>query len=69
MKNIGYVIRLTGKPNIYAYGLTLKAAYVFPTREAARRNKRRYADRRLEKIIQVELTKRGRAKRIIKEVR
>ena len=69
MKNIGYVIKLYGVQNAYAYGLNFKCAKVFSTREAARVNKRNSRNHRVEKIFQVELTKNGRPKKMIKEVR
>ena len=73
MRNIGYVIRLHGVPNRYAWGKTLSKARVYPTREAARKNKRQSAKWaayiKPQQIFQVELTKNGKAKRIIKEVR
>ena len=69
MRNISYVIRLPDKLNSYAYGLGFKHAKVFPTREAAREDKRIIGGGRIEKIFQVELSKNGKAKRIIKEVR
>jgi len=69
MRNMGYVIRLHGVRNSYAYGLGFKHAKVFPTREAARENKRIFGGGRQEKIFQVELSKNGKPKRIIKGVR
>ena len=69
MRNIGYVIRLHGVPYRYVWGKTLSKAGVFPTREAARKDKRQSAKIKPQQIFQVELTKKGKAKRIIKEVR
>ena len=70
MKNIGYVIKLSGKPDCYAYGRTLHSARVFSTREAARENKRIYTKYgMLEEIWQVELTSTGKAKTRVRKVR
>ena len=66
---IGYVIRLSGVRNSYAYGLSFRLARMFFTREAARADKRANGAHRSEKIFQVELTKNGMPKRIIKKVR
>ena len=71
-RNIGYVIRLHGVPNCYAYGRVFSSARVFSTREAARVDKRSNCMNGYispQQIFQVELTKNGAAERIIKEVR
>jgi len=40
MKKIGYIIRLHGVPNRYAWGKTFNKARVFHTLSAARRDER-----------------------------
>jgi len=72
MKNIGYVIKLSGKPNRYAYGRVLSSSRVFRTRDDARKDKREFARKvdycKPQEIWQVSLSKTGRAKARIKKV-
>lgn len=74
MKKIGYIIRLHGVSNTYAYGEPGKGitcARVFPSRELARIDKRAFNNDEYTKpqeILQVELYKNGKAKKIIKKV-
>jgi hypothetical protein len=73
MKNIGYVVRLYDVRNSFAYGLNFRDARVFLTREAARVNVRTFRGigryTKPDQILQVELTKGGKTKKIIKVVR
>ena len=73
-KKIGYVIRLHGVLNRYAYGKAFKSARVFPTRLCARLDKNwgkkcNPSYTKSQEIYQVELNSKGRPKRIIKKVR
>ncbi len=73
MKNIGYVIRLHGVRNLYAYGMNFRCARVFTTCEATRGNIKAYCDignrTKPDQILRVELTKDGKPRKIIRAVR
>lgn len=69
---IGYIIRLYGVSNRYAYGRTFHNALVFATCVDARIDKRSVNNNNYTKpqeIFQVELTTNGKPKRVIRKVR
>lgn len=70
-KKIGYVIRLYGTKNQFAYGKYFICARVFSTFAAARENKQvgfgNYT--KPQEIYQVELSSKNKPKRIIKKIK
>jgi hypothetical protein len=72
-KKTGYVIRLYGTKNQFAWGKYFICARVFPTLKAARKDKQMGVKfggyTKPQKIYRVELSSKNRPKRIIKKVR